>query len=53
MHNKCIIELIYPFVQKSVKNEVKAISNSCIIELFRLTDPFYTKNKVNTMHKSA
>ena len=51
MHNKCIIELIYPFV--SVKNEVKAMSNSCIIELFCLTDPFYTKNKVNTMHKSA
>ena len=27
--------------------------NSCIIELLCLTDPFYTKKKVNTMHNEC
>ena len=51
MHNECIIQLICLFVQELPPSEVKTMYNLCIIELFCLTDAFYTKKKVNTMHK--
>ena len=47
---KCLIELICSRVQKSPENEVKEMYDSCIIELFCLTDSFCAKKKVNTMH---
>ena len=50
---KCLIELICSRVQKSPENEVKEVYDSCIIELFCLTDSFYTKKKVNTMHEKC
>ena len=35
MHNdECIMELLFSLVEESTTNEVKAMYNSCIIELF-------------------
>ena len=49
MHNESITELLCSPLQDSPTNEVKAMYNSYVIELVRSTDPFRTKNKVNTM----
>ena len=52
MHNKCIMEFLFSAAQESPNEEVKAMYNLCIIELFCAAEPFDTKNKVNTiMHK--
>ena len=53
MHSDWIIELICSFVQELLPNEVKTMYNSCTIELFCLTNAFYTKKKVNTMHNEC
>ena len=48
-----IIELICSLGQTSPKKEVKAMYSSYIIKVFGSTDPFYNKNKVNTMHNEC
>ena len=42
---ECIIELICSLVQKSLKNKVKPIFNSCIIEFFFSAEPLSAKKR--------
>ena len=53
MHIECIIEILSSPVQESPTSNVKVMYNSYIIGLFGSTDPFYAKNKVNTMHNEC
>ena len=51
--NNCYRSTILLFGLARTIDSPKMRYNSCIIELFCLTDPFYTKKKVNTMHNEC